>query len=717
MTEPNPPFKVKAIYDYKSDYEDDLPFETGQIITVIEIENEEWYSGEIDGKSGMFPKNFVEIYHPIVPTANRPVRKTHTQPTQQEPQPTIGKEESKQEQPHGHESESSKPTETVAEPKKEHSELKKEHTATGKVPLPQSYHKEKDPYAVKKQFVAASTSSYVPPVKPRDDPYSVAHPVHDVAKNEPKPAYIEKEENKHVEDDQPKLSLKERIALIQKQQQEEAEREAAAIKRKEERKKKQADEKERLRNQKSGENELTSIKSNELVETIPEEHHHHQPTEKRKSHSEPSAVAIPGMAIPQSNFQKEDEDDDDLRREIERDDHGTENEADEEPEQEEEEEEDDEELKRRRLVERMAKISGGRNMFGMMGIPGQIPSTGSTKITKKSTESPKTSPIATKAPPIPVSRESSSMVEDDEPSESEPNPEVITQSDINKQQQEEEPVHHRHREKEAPPAPPDHHHTHTHSKTKEAPPPPPQIPPVPTSPTNQRAAPQLPTSQPASTIPIPTSVSNYKGDEADEEDETETFEFVDTPQIASVSYHHPRAPPPPIPIQDESEEEEQAPKLPTRIHNKQQQPQSHPRGAPPPIPAGAPPIPIGIPPTRAQTDIHNVVLDPSLTRKKSLQENRSSDQFLNELKIQAKNGLFSTDWYLEENLPEFATRFNLEYEVEKNSIVKKNGRVVDYLDYYINFGDEDSTAILELAYDDSNPNETIKLVNYYVEYK
>ena len=38
-------------------------------------------------------------------------------------------------------------------------------------------------------------------------------------------------------------------------------------------------------------------------------------------------------------------------------------------EEEEEEEEETEEDKRRKLIERMAKISGGRNMFGMMGMP------------------------------------------------------------------------------------------------------------------------------------------------------------------------------------------------------------------------------------------------------------------------------------------------------------------------------------------------------------
>ena len=52
--------KVKAIFDYKSDYDEDLSFDAGTIINIISVENDEWYSGEYDGKQGMFPKNFVE---------------------------------------------------------------------------------------------------------------------------------------------------------------------------------------------------------------------------------------------------------------------------------------------------------------------------------------------------------------------------------------------------------------------------------------------------------------------------------------------------------------------------------------------------------------------------------------------------------------------------------------------------------------------------------
>ncbi|OBA21399.1 hypothetical protein METBIDRAFT_42404, partial [Metschnikowia bicuspidata var. bicuspidata NRRL YB-4993] len=53
------PFTVKALHDYKSDYDDDLQFAAGQVITVTDIEDDEWYSGTYGGQSGLFPKNFV----------------------------------------------------------------------------------------------------------------------------------------------------------------------------------------------------------------------------------------------------------------------------------------------------------------------------------------------------------------------------------------------------------------------------------------------------------------------------------------------------------------------------------------------------------------------------------------------------------------------------------------------------------------------------------
>lgn len=73
----SPPFKVKAVYEYSSPHDDDLSFPNGQIITVTEEEDADWYVGEyLDAAgsqhSGLFPRNFVEKYEPAVPS--RPAR-------------------------------------------------------------------------------------------------------------------------------------------------------------------------------------------------------------------------------------------------------------------------------------------------------------------------------------------------------------------------------------------------------------------------------------------------------------------------------------------------------------------------------------------------------------------------------------------------------------------------------------------------------------------
>ncbi|XP_071663895.1 SH3 domain-containing protein 19 isoform X1 [Patagioenas fasciata] len=53
--------KAKALYDFHGENEDELSFKAGDTITELESVDEDWMSGEIQGKSGMFPKNFVQI--------------------------------------------------------------------------------------------------------------------------------------------------------------------------------------------------------------------------------------------------------------------------------------------------------------------------------------------------------------------------------------------------------------------------------------------------------------------------------------------------------------------------------------------------------------------------------------------------------------------------------------------------------------------------------
>lgn len=67
-----PPFHVKALYGYSSPHEDDLGFPSDQVITVTEEEDADWYYGEYEDASGLkreglFPKNFVKMYEPETP--------------------------------------------------------------------------------------------------------------------------------------------------------------------------------------------------------------------------------------------------------------------------------------------------------------------------------------------------------------------------------------------------------------------------------------------------------------------------------------------------------------------------------------------------------------------------------------------------------------------------------------------------------------------------
>jgi hypothetical protein len=78
MASPDPPFKVKALFDYTSPHEDDLNFPADEIIAVTAIEDDDWYFGEYTDKptggkkEGIFPKNFVERV--VVEVPARPAR-------------------------------------------------------------------------------------------------------------------------------------------------------------------------------------------------------------------------------------------------------------------------------------------------------------------------------------------------------------------------------------------------------------------------------------------------------------------------------------------------------------------------------------------------------------------------------------------------------------------------------------------------------------------
>lgn len=87
------PFKVKAIYEYSSPHEDDLNFGIGQVITVTDEDDADWYGGEyVDDQGvkqeGIFPRNFVEKFEPTAPP--RPARtRTKKEPETAQPAEDI----------------------------------------------------------------------------------------------------------------------------------------------------------------------------------------------------------------------------------------------------------------------------------------------------------------------------------------------------------------------------------------------------------------------------------------------------------------------------------------------------------------------------------------------------------------------------------------------------------------------------------------------------
>lgn len=51
--------KVIALYPYKAQNDDELSFEKDDIISVLGRDEPEWWRGECQGLTGLFPSNYV----------------------------------------------------------------------------------------------------------------------------------------------------------------------------------------------------------------------------------------------------------------------------------------------------------------------------------------------------------------------------------------------------------------------------------------------------------------------------------------------------------------------------------------------------------------------------------------------------------------------------------------------------------------------------------
>lgn len=467
-------FKVKSLFEYSSGHDDDLPFGIGQIITVTEEVDDDWYSGEyVDDagtkQEGMFPRNFVEKYEPVapprpsrtrpkkepepaaleetpapadepepapapVPAAAPPVEQEEAKPVSPPPQRAVepvtpaSPPAPKAAQPVLPSSPPRAPAEPVAQSSPKEAPVKRGPPPVTEKPATVSnsfkdriaaFNKSSAPPIapfkpsglggaggsasfIKKPFVAPPPkgNTYVPtqrnapvaPVYRREEDPEIKEREVENAENAQKAGLLPTETNEGDEDEPKPMSLKERMALLQRQQQEQVARHAEAAAKKEKPKRPAA--KPRMLSQESA---VESTADEDVASTASLERSDTGETTGKASLDEPRPPRIPAQprrkpstdpeprdgneadmsgAGETTDNQEEElterEDSDEKPRRPSRGSLAAEAEEGEEDEEDEEEEEDEEAQEIRRKEElraRMARLGGGMGMPGMFGMP------------------------------------------------------------------------------------------------------------------------------------------------------------------------------------------------------------------------------------------------------------------------------------------------------------------------------------------------------------
>ena len=63
---------AKVIFDYDAEQADELSLKVGDIVQNVDQQDGGWWEGELNGKTGMFPENFVEIIKETSPMSPVP---------------------------------------------------------------------------------------------------------------------------------------------------------------------------------------------------------------------------------------------------------------------------------------------------------------------------------------------------------------------------------------------------------------------------------------------------------------------------------------------------------------------------------------------------------------------------------------------------------------------------------------------------------------------
>ncbi|EED20512.1 SH3 domain protein [Talaromyces stipitatus ATCC 10500] len=470
----DPPFTVKALFEYTSEHEDDLHFSIGQVITVTAVEDADWFFGEYVDDSGLkqegiFPRNFVERYEPTAPPRpSRPVKAKREAdpvppPAQPAPETTSAAKEVEDEP-----TQEEEPEPAVEVPKVKAAPLPSPPPPAPAAKAPPLAVSTKPSSNAFRDRIAAFNKPAAPPIAPFKPggassnsfikkPFVAPPPSKNayvpIPREQPPPKVYRREEDPEIanrerpasehsvtsppatepaqDEDQPKpTSLKERIALLQKQQLEQASRMAEAAQKKEKAKKppKKRTDVQEAPPVPAAASEGTELEHAENLETprgerpsfegegagdIRPSHLASPPQPSRELMSDTNDADYSGAAdtedAEETSTSKEDVDERPRSQKHAVQEHpaaDSDNEAAAEDDDEEEEEVDPEVKRRMELRARMAKMSGGMGMMGMFGGGMSMPS-GARKVKPaeevgrhpEESEGPRS---PTYAPPVPI---------------------------------------------------------------------------------------------------------------------------------------------------------------------------------------------------------------------------------------------------------------------------------------------------------------------------